>query len=83
MPALDPCFSGVATRAKRLKVARLIGQLGVRPDGLDVIHFQAPAAAAGTATIAIAFEDFGAQHLPAFGAGDALGIAVMIAANAH
>lgn len=77
MPALDPCFFGVATRAERLQITWLIGKGGVRPDRFDMIDFQSPTFAALLAAKPIAFEDLHAQNLPAFCCCHALGMALM------
>lgn len=69
MPTFDPGFLGVAGRAKRLQIARLIGQLRVRSDWLDMIHLKPTAAAAAFAAEAVALQNLHPQRLPALGAG--------------
>lgn len=83
MPALDTCLFGMATRAKRLKVAGVIGQFGVRPDRLDMIDFEAATAATGLATVSIAFEDFGPECLPALRSRDTFRKTMVLFPNAH
>ena len=83
MPALDPCFSGMAAGAQRLQVAGVVGQLWVRSDWLDVIHLEPPAATAGTAAITITLKDLCPKGLPAFCAGYLAGKPLVFFSQAH
>src|SRR5690625_706772 len=56
---------------KRLAIGRIKRPLRYRPHRNDMIDLETPADAALTTFPAVALEDGHAQHLPAFGAGDA------------
>lgn len=78
VPALDTGLAGVASGAKHLQVLGRVGQIGVRPDGLDMVDLKPPLRAALAALEAVAFQDRHAQHPPPCRAGDCPRKAVVI-----
>src|SRR5690625_4407671 len=74
----------MAPAAERLQVRRVEALFGREPHRLDMIDLEPPLPGlAGTAPPAIPLEDGHAQHLPAAGCRDALGMAPIGLHHAH
>ncbi len=71
----DCGFPGMTDAAKRLQIARRIGQIRARPHWFDMVNFKPPMVATLHATPFVTVQNLEPQNAPAFRFGDVPGMA--------